>query len=282
MSWIGNLKSDVNLTCLKGDHLKHTIALLVMALNLAWGSAQSEIIESGVYDSESCEPEMRSSRKTCRLIEGTSDAFEYLYVAYTNVGAGESFVLPQSNEDLEVLLIMESGTVDQSIADSKKHMGSGSVSLLMPGEKIKVDNNSPEPAALYVIMWRVNMGDARKSISSPESSRSLLIAWNEASVVQIDKGERRYLIDTPTTMMSRFRMHVTTLNEGMMSHAPHKHGEEEILLTRRGEVEESIAGELNHVDPGSLIFLRSKIPHGIRNIGQGQAEYFALKWVPRN
>ena len=127
MSWIGNLKSDVNVTCLKGGRLKHFIALLVMALNLAWGSAQSEIIESGIYDSESCEPKMGSSRKTCRLIEGTSDTFEYVYVAYANVGAGESFVLPQSNEDLEVLLIMESGTVDQSIADSKKHMGSGSV-----------------------------------------------------------------------------------------------------------------------------------------------------------
>lgn len=52
---------------------------------------------------------------------------------------------------------------------------------------------------------------------------------------------------------------------------------------RFGQVEELIDGSPYRVGPGSLIFLRSNIPHGIRNIGRGQCEYYAFKWkIPKN
>jgi (S)-ureidoglycine aminohydrolase len=265
----------------QGGHLKYPTALLLAALFVFSACAQSQVIESGPYDWKDFGADAASPGETSKLFEGSSDAFEYLYIAVTSVGAGESFVLPHDNEDLETLLIMKSGILDQTITDSRKQMGRGSVSLIMPGDKIEIDNGSMETATLYVIMWRAKRTDGGAVVESTENARSLLIDWNDATVVKIEKGERRYLIDAPTAMMGQFKMHVTTLNEGMTSHPPHTHIEEEIILVRRGEVEENIDGELHQVGAGSLIFLRSMVPHGIRNIGQGQAEYFAFKWAPK-
>lgn len=243
--------------------------------------AQSQTIESGPFHWDEFGADLESPGETSKLFEGSSDAFEYLYIAVTNVGAGESFTLPHDNEDLEALLIMKSGTLDQKIKNDQKQMGRGSVSLLMPGENIGVKNNSPDLATLYVIMWRAKRTDDGISAVSTDNANSLLVDWNDTVAVKIEKGERRYLIQQRTAMMDEFRMHVTTLNEGMTSHLPHTHIDEEILLIRNGEVEEHIDGELHEVEAGSLIFLRSMVPHGIRNIGQGQSDYYAFRWVPK-
>ena len=256
-------------------------AHLATALFLVSAYAQSEAIESGPYDWKDFGADVSSPGETRKLFEGSSDAFEYLYIAVTNVGAGEAFVLPQDNEDLEALLIIKSGILDQTVIDDRKSMGRGSVSLIMPGEKIGVDNNSLESAMLYVIMWRAKRTDGSALVELTDEAQSLLIDWNDVAPVKIDKGERRYLVKQPTSMMNEFKMHVTTLNEGMTSHPPHTHIDEEIILVRHGEVEEHIDGELHQVGAGSLIFLRSLVPHGIRNIGQGQAEYYAFRWVPK-
>ena len=83
----------------------------------------------------------------------------------------------------------------------------------------------------------------------------------------------------PTGILSELEMHVTTLNENTMSHAEHVHDPEEIILVIRGEVEESIDGTPYKVGPGSLILLMDRVPHGIKNAGKGQCEYFAFKWI---
>ena len=82
----------------------------------------------------------------------------------------------------------------------------------------------------------------------------------------------------PTALLNEFEMHVTTLNEGEKSHDPHTHVAEEIILVRFGKVEELIDGQAYQVGSGFLIFLRSNVPHGIRNIGSGPCEYYAFQW----
>jgi (S)-ureidoglycine aminohydrolase len=262
--------------------LKHLKVRLLAALVVLSACAQSSVIESGPYDWKDFGADVASPGETSKLFEGSSDAFEYLYIAVTSVGAGKSFVLPRNNEGLEALLIMKSGTLDQAIVGNRKQMGRGSVSLIMPGDEIDIDNSSLETASLYVIMWRAKRALDNDVADPGNDARSLLIDWNDATVKKIEKGQRRYFIDAPTTMLRQFKMHVTTLNEGMTSHPPHTHTEEEIILVRHGEVEEIIDGERHQVGAGTLIFLRSMVPHGIRNIGQGQAEYFAFKWAPKD
>jgi (S)-ureidoglycine aminohydrolase len=79
-------------------------------------------------------------------------------------------------------------------------------------------------------------------------------------------------------MLAEFEIHTTMLNEGMKSHDQHTHTEDEIIIVRYGQVEEMIDGTPHQAGPGSVIFLGSDVPHGIRNIGEGPCEYYAFKW----
>jgi quercetin dioxygenase-like cupin family protein len=83
----------------------------------------------------------------------------------------------------------------------------------------------------------------------------------------------------PTATLKELEMHITTLNEGNKSHDPHTHPDEEIIVVLSGEVEEMINDANYHAGPGSVIFLSSMDPHGIRNIGKGRCEYYAIRWL---
>jgi (S)-ureidoglycine aminohydrolase len=95
---------------------------------------------------------------------------------------------------------------------------------------------------------------------------------------EISKGGRRSIMRVPTSMLAEFEIHTTMLNEGMKSHDQHTHTEDEIIIVRYGQVEELIDGQAHQAGPGSVIFLESDLPHGIRNIGESPCEYYALKW----
>ena len=158
-------------------------------------------------------------------------------------------------------------------------MGPGSVSLVMPNDKIHLFNKGKTLATIYILGWKVRKENAGEAVKSITDASSHLINWEEVEFIETEKGGRRNLIREPTTMLKEFEMHVTTLNQNERSHLPHTHVEEEIILVRSGKVEENINGQIHEAGAGSVIFLRSMIPHGIRNIGSGKAEYYAFKWT---
>ena len=127
----------------------------------------------------------------------------------------------------------------------------------------------------YAIRWK---GERNMNFTNQGASQSIIKNWENIEFLKSEKGGRRNIIQEPTPLLSEFEMHVTTLNEGEKSHDPHMHIDEEIILVRFGEVEELIDGKAHQVGPGSLIFLGSNVPHGIRNIGKGACEYYAFKW----
>jgi (S)-ureidoglycine aminohydrolase len=71
---------------------------------------------------------------------------------------------------------------------------------------------------------------------------------------------------------------VTTLNEGLPSHPPHTHPQEEIILLMKGDATMAINNKDYEISTGSLVFLAAGDLHGIRNRGKGQCEYFAFQW----
>jgi (S)-ureidoglycine aminohydrolase len=73
-------------------------------------------------------------------------------------------------------------------------------------------------------------------------------------------------------------MHVTTLNEGLPSHPPHTHPEEEIILLIKGNATMQVENKDFVMSPGDFVFAASGDSHGIRNSGKGQCEYFAFQW----
>jgi quercetin dioxygenase-like cupin family protein len=74
----------------------------------------------------------------------------------------------------------------------------------------------------------------------------------------------------------RLDLHESELPAGASPHPPHKHGHEELLFIREGEVEVSINGQTTRLGPGSCAFMASNDLHGYRNSGNIAAKYFVL------
>ncbi|MDN5213316.1 cupin domain-containing protein [Fulvivirgaceae bacterium BMA12] len=262
--------------------MKYLLLILIMISFIFKGYTQDPAaIESRVYHWEEIGIDTSRPGAMNPVFEGVSDGFEYLNIFLATVGKGASFKLPINNDSLESLIIMKTGQVNQHVGHKNRVMGPGSVTLVMPGEKPRIDNNGDNPANFYVILWRVKDFYNGHIPESNQSIPSHLINWQELTYEKTAKGGYRHVIRQPTSMLTEFEMHVTTLEEGKRSHPPHTHLDEEIILVRFGEVEESIDGKLYDADEGSLIFLRSMVPHGIRNIGKGSCEYYAFRWIPK-
>jgi quercetin dioxygenase-like cupin family protein len=73
-------------------------------------------------------------------------------------------------------------------------------------------------------------------------------------------------------------MHVTTLNPGQVSHAPHQHENEELIILKQGTLETLSLGKWQKVEAGSIIFNASNDLHGVKNIGTVPAVYHVVNW----
>ena len=71
---------------------------------------------------------------------------------------------------------------------------------------------------------------------------SSIFDWNTMKVETTDVGARRTVFRAPTATLDELECHITTLNPGQTSHAPHRHPEEEILIVREGTVESLVNG----------------------------------------
>jgi mannose-6-phosphate isomerase-like protein (cupin superfamily) len=104
-------------------------------------------------------------------------------------------------------------------------------------------------------------------------------AWESLPVEKTASGERRAIFDSVTATVDRLESHITTLNAGAAPHAAHRHPDEELVFVREGVIEATINGVPNKAPAGSVIFFASNDLHGMRNVGEGQASYFVLRWT---
>jgi quercetin dioxygenase-like cupin family protein len=102
--------------------------------------------------------------------------------------------------------------------------------------------------------------------------------WAAMSSKETAYGSVRQLLRAPTATLDELEMHVTTLNAGQTSHAPHQHPNEELIIIREGTVEALVHGEWKRLGSGSVIFQASNELHGIRNVGSGPATYHVINW----
>ena len=107
---------------------------------------------------------------------------------------------------------------------------------------------------------------------------SAVFDWNSIPVKQTNVGSVRSFVKEPTATLEELEIHVTTLDPGKMSHPPHKHPNEELIIIRQGTVETLSNGEWKRVGPGSVIFNASNQLHGLRNVGTEPAIYHVINW----
>lgn len=119
------------------------------------------------------------------------------------------------------------------------------------------------------------------ALARPQAPKmgSAVFDWEKMKVEMTRTGARRNIFDTPTATLEKFESHITTLNAGETPHAPHQHPDEELIIVKDGTVEVMQNGQTQRVGPGSVIFQASNQEHGLRNVGQGQATYYVIRWV---
>ena len=89
---------------------------------------------------------------------------------------------------------------------------------------------------------------------------------------------RRTVMQAPTPTLEELEIHITTLNAGQVSHEPHRHPAEELLIVKEGQVETLQNGKATRLGPGSIIFHSSNDLHNIRNVGSIPATYHVIQW----
>jgi quercetin dioxygenase-like cupin family protein len=127
-------------------------------------------------------------------------------------------------------------------------------------------------AGVVVIIGLVSVG------AQPSVMSSTVFDWTAMKPEPTKVGAVRRVVQAPTATLDELEMHITTLNPGETSHAPHQHPDEELIVVKEGTVESLVNGQQRRVGPGSIVFQASNQMHGIRNVGEGPATYHVIRW----
>ncbi len=105
---------------------------------------------------------------------------------------------------------------------------------------------------------------------------SMVFDWNDLEARPTANGSRRDVTDLPTATLAGVESHITTLNPGAISHPPHRHPREEIIILKEGTLNVSINGKVTRAGPGSLLFFASNDLHNVKNVGDTPATYLVF------
>ncbi len=115
--------------------------------------------------------------------------------------------------------------------------------------------------------------------ASPAKLGSKVFAWESFTPKPTPVGLRRDVADQPTATFERFESHISTLNVGKMSHAPHIHPQEEFIILKEGTLDASINGQVQRVETGSIMFFASHDWHNVTNVGDKPATYLVFNFA---
>jgi mannose-6-phosphate isomerase-like protein (cupin superfamily) len=116
-----------------------------------------------------------------------------------------------------------------------------------------------------------------QSEAKPEM-RSMVFDFQELEPQKTDVGQLRQICMQPTATLDQLEAHITTLNPGLMSHPPHQHPNEEVIILTEGELEVFQNGNRRRIGPGSVMFMASNELHGVKNVGDKPATYYVVNW----
>lgn len=238
--------------------------------------AQKDTVVSRVYTWSSLEVKKDSSRDRSQVLEGSTSHLANLEIHASTLDPGKAPHPPHAHTDTEELVIVKEGNLKVTVKGITKVVGPGSVVMAMPNDEHGFQNAGTTKATYYVIKLKSKSPiDLARGI---KEGGSFIIDWNDVKVEKTDKGEKRQVVNRATSQFTKFEMHVTTLNKGEISHLPHTHFEEEIILLKKGEVQMQIGNNFYKAVPGDLIYLSSGILHALKNTGNGECTYFAFQW----
>ena len=211
-----------------------------------------------------------------QILDGKTFALSYFEIHASTLEAGNAPHPPHVHADQEELMIVKEGQVKITIAGQSKILGPGSIAFAMPGDEHGIENAGKTQATYFILKYKgkLPMNLERAKLTGG----SFMFDWNDLKTNNTGKGYRRDFFNRGTSQLNQFEMHTTALNADSVSHAPHTHVQEEVILILRGNVEMYIDGKLYKGAGGDLYFLSANVPHALKNIGKEQCEYFAFQW----
>lgn len=129
-----------------------------------------------------------------------------------------------------------------------------------------------------IAMTAAVAGSLTTLVAQKTVQRSTSFEWAALEARPTQIGMRRTVMQAPTPTLEELEIHITTLNVGQVSHPPHQHPAEELLIVKEGMVETLQNGKATRLGPGSIIFHSSNDMHNIRNVGSTPATYHVIQW----
>jgi (S)-ureidoglycine aminohydrolase len=224
------------------------ILFIFFVVNITSLQAQkNDSILSGVYYWNKLEPIKEDTRVRRQVLEGKTFALEYFEIHASTLEPGKAPHPPHTHADQEELMIVKEGQVKITIARQSKILGPGSIAFAMPGDEHGIENAGSTTATYYILKYKGKL--------PMDAGGSFMLDWNELKTNNTGKGYRRDFFNKATSQLAQFEMHTTALNKDSVSHAPHTHVQEEIILIIRGNVTNYIDGKLYPPSAGDLVFL---------------------------
>jgi (S)-ureidoglycine aminohydrolase len=250
-----------------------SVLIFLITANLM---AQTDSLQSAVYNWTNLKAQKAENRETKKVLEGSTLDLAHLEIHTSTIGPGITNHPPRAHNDVEELILIKDGNLQVTINDTAKILGPGSIVFIIAGDEQSFKNISNKPVTYYVLSFK---GRNPVNISrGKQGGGSFIKDWKDLAVTKTDKGESRPIFDRPSSMFERFDMHATNLNAGMISHPPHTHRAEEIILMIKGDVQMQIGENFHNSTAGDVIFLEANVPHALKNTGSEQCSYYAIQW----
>ena len=237
---------------------------------------KNDSLLSMVYSWNKLAPIKEDTRVRRQVLEGKTFALSYFEIHASTLEPGKAPHPPHVHDDMEELMIIKEGQVKITIAGLSKILGPGSIAFAMPGDEHGIENAGNTTATYYILKYKGKLPMDIERVK--QAGGSFMLDWNDLKTNNTGKGYRRDFFNRGTSQLTQFEMHTTALNKDSVSHAPHTHVQEEIILILRGNVTMNIDGKLIPASPGDVVFLSSGIAHALLNTGKEQCEYFAFQW----
>jgi mannose-6-phosphate isomerase-like protein (cupin superfamily) len=254
--------------------MKQPFFKVYLALIILISVSASKAINSGVF--EWLKPTGSGTMRN--ILMGPTRSLDKFEIKAVTLKSGQGIKEYKVKPGCDELLIIKEGTADISVNGESKTIGEGSLVVVSQGDRIKIRNAQKKELAFFSFLFK-----PKYPVASTQSVKvsPLIKDWTNIEFKPSANGGRRDIMRQPLSALKELEIHTTTLNEGLPSHNAHTHPDEEIILVRFGNVEETINGKPYPAGPGSVIFLTNDDNHGIRNIGKGSCEYYAIRWLTR-
>ncbi len=255
--------------------MKLTVLAIAMLISLC-NTANAQPLVSKVYSWETSPVKSNKTGSSKKIFSGSGLTLAKHEINGVSLLKGKSIVYKADANGYERFLIIKDGPVTVYLNDEVSVIDRGSIVLILPGDKVSVQNAGDETAEFYEINY--HSIEPANHERGRDAGASFVINWNKLVVKPTTKGNTRQVADRQTTMLNNLNIHVTQLNAGLKSHEPHTHKNEEIMLMLDGNAEVQIGAEHQKANAGDLVFLGSTVLHNITNIGKTPCLYYAIQW----